>query len=136
MKSFGIWFALAVAVFGALSGVYHLHVTSHPHLVLVAVDSSFSMQPTWSRVAEQLERFTRRRYTRFSLITEKTMIHGWMNDLRLGKVVPYAPRDFSKLRDRSAYPELSDADEKYLLTDTQGAQEAGLQDWTIIKLTP
>ena len=136
MKPFIIWLAIACAVFGGMSGTYHLYLSSNPRLVLVAVDSSFSMQSAWPRVADQLESLDDRHYARFSLVTEKNRVHGWDEALTLGKIVPYAPRDFSKLSDSSAYPELDEAQEKYLITNRDGAKESGLKGWTVIQLAP
>ncbi len=136
MKPFIIWLAIACIVFSGMSGAYHLYLSSNPRLVLVAVDSSFSMKSAWPRVADKLEGIAERRYASFSLVTEKNRIHTWDDRLKLGKLVPYAPRDFSKLADSSAYPELDEAQEKYLITTRDGARESSLQDWTIIQLAP
>ena len=136
MKPFGIWLILACLVFGGMSVAYHLYLSSNPRKVLVAVDSSFSMKSAWPRVSEKLEEIAKRRYASFSLITEKNKIHSWDDGLTLGKIVPYAPRNFTKLADSSAYPELDEAGEKYLITNREGAKESTLKGWTIIQLAP
>ena len=136
MKPFITWLIIAGVVFGGMSGAYHLYLSSNPRLVLVAVDSSFSMKSAWPRVDDKLEGLTGQRYTNFSLVTEKNKIHGWSESLSLGKVVPYAPRDFAKLADSSAYSELDEADEKYLITNSEGAKESSLTGWTVIQLAP
>jgi len=136
MKPFIIWLAVACVVFGGMSGAYHLYLSANPRLVLVAVDSSFSMKSAWPRVAEKLETLEKRHYASFSLVTDKNKIHSWADRLTLGKIVPYAPRDFSTLTSGNRYPEIDEAQEKYLITNKDGAQESGLQGWTVIQLAP
>ncbi len=134
MKPFSIWAIITLMVFGTISGAYHVYLSTNPRKILVAVDSSFSMNSVWSQVSRQLDAIDDRRYALFSLITEKNSVHSWSPSLQLGQLVPYAPRNFSKLSDPSHYRELTEADEKYLITDSEGAQIAHLQDWTVLKL--
>ena len=93
MKPFLIWTVITLIVFGTLSGAYHLYLQTHPRKVLVAVDSSFPMKAAWSRVPRVLETIADQRYATFSLVTEKNRIHSWSAALKLGTIVPYAPRD-------------------------------------------
>ena len=137
MKPFIIWLVFTVFVFGASSGAYHLYLEKSPRKILVAVDSSFSMKAVWNQVPQALKTISAdQRYVTFSLVTEKTRIHSWSPELKLDSVVPYAPRDFSKFLDSGKYPEIDEAQQKYLITDSDGAQSNNFKGWTVIPLTP
>jgi hypothetical protein len=137
MKPFLIWLVLAILVFGGIGGGYHAKLMSAPRKVVVAVDSSFQMKSAWGRVPDLLDSLDNGRYTTYSLVTEKNLIHSWQPALRLGSVVPYAPTDFSNLTGPNSYPEIAEADVKYLITSDQ-AQIASntLKGWEIVKLAP
>lgn len=137
MKPFGIWLSLTVIVFGACSGAYHLYLTQNPRKIFVAVDSSFQMNAVWQRVPATLTTIQQQRYAQFALVTEKTRIHGWSPTLQLGTLVPYAPRNFSKLEGATEYPEMAEAAQKYLITTMlDAAQISKFRGWRMIQLVP
>lgn len=128
---------MTIGVFGACSGAYHLYLTQNPRKIFVAVDSSFQMNAVWQRVPETLSAIEQQRYAQFALATEKTRIHGWSPRLQLGTIVPYAPRDLSKLEGGAGYPEMADAAQKFLITTMlDAAQTEKFHDWHTIQLTP
>ena len=133
MKPFLVWLALALAAFGSLGGAYHLSLSSDPRKVLVIVDSSFAMKSIWHRVPHALDRIGDRRYAAFGLMTEKNRVHGWQSKLVLGRLVPYAPRDFAQLKTTKGTPEAERATEVYFLTNAAADQLDGLPSWTIIR---
>ena len=137
MKPFIIWLSITLGAFGACSGAYHLYLTQNPRKIFVAVDSSFQMNAVWQRVPATLTTIEQQRYAQFALATEKNRIHGWSPRLQLGTLVPYAPRNFSKLEGGTEYPEIAEAAQKYLITTKlDAAQTAKLRDWRMIQLTP
>ena len=137
MKQLLIWCAVFLGLYGALSGAYHLHLTRHPRRVLVAVDTSFPMQAVWSQVPDTLAALQGRRYTLFSLITDKAKIHTWQSQLDLGHLQPYAPRALSQMLDHQRYPEMGAADQVYVVTNVaHGAALAADKHWHIVQLQP
>jgi hypothetical protein len=136
MKPFIIWIVITLLVFGTSSAAYHLYLEKSPRKILVAVDSSFSMKEVWNQVPQTLRTLEGQRYVTYSLVTEKNKIHSWSPELKLGTIVPYAPRDFSKLIGNAKYPEVEEAQQKYLITDPDGAQSNNFRGWTVISLTP
>ena len=132
MKLFATWMLTLILSFGMLSGAYHFYLNNNPRKILVVVDSSFAMQPVWHRIPPLLEQIDRRRYSVYGLITEKSRIHGWTEQLNLGKVSPYAPRSFSGLNE-AKYPEIEDASEIYLLTNAETAQLHDFQGWRVLQ---
>lgn len=132
MKLFATWTLTLILSFGMLSGGYHLYLNNNPRKILVVVDSSFAMQPVWRRIPPLLEQIDRRRYSVYGLITEKSRIHGWTEQLNLGKVSPYAPRNFSGLNE-AKYPEIEDASEIYLLTNAEASQLHDFQGWRVLQ---
>ena len=137
MKPFLLWLSITLSIFGACSAAYHLYLTQNPRKILVAVDSSFQMNAVWQRVPVTLTSIQQQRYAQFALVTEKARIHSWSPSLQLGTLVPYAPRDFSKLERDTEYPEMAEAFQKYLITTMiDAAQMARLRDWRVIQLMP
>jgi hypothetical protein len=135
MKPFAIWLGLTLLVFGGFSAGYHVHLNRNPRRIAVAVDSSFPMRDAWGRVRGRLEEITSARYTRFALLTEKGRVHSWSDRVDIGKVSPYAPRDFSNLADAASVPEIAEADERVLVTNAPTDQTDPLQGegWRIVR---
>ncbi len=133
MKPFGLWLAVALAAFGGLAAAYHLALTAAPHRVLVVVDSSFAMKDDWPGVKRTLNGFEARRYSEFALITEKRRVHGWRATLRPGRLTAYAPRDFAKLADGTAFPEIAEAAEIHFLTNAPDDALEPFDHWRLIR---
>ena len=133
MRAFVVWALVTLAAFGALGGGYHVLLSDDPSKVLVVVDSSFEMRTAWDRVPSVLHGIGEKRYARFGLATEKSRIHGWRRQPRLDNVVPYGPRDFSRLASDAAIPELADADQVILVTNAPEAETDKLPGWTIVR---
>jgi hypothetical protein len=93
------------------------------------------MKSVWNQVPGILKDLEKQRYTMFSLVTEKNKIHSWSSSLNLDSLVPYAPRNFSKLLDSASYPEISEAKEKFLITNREGAQSKNMTGWTVLQLS-
>lgn len=136
MKPFAIWLAMSLLVFGSFSGGYHLYLTRNPRKIAVAVDTSFPMRTVWSQVRNRLEELTSARYTQFALLTEKGRVHSWSDTVEIGKLSPYAPRDFSGLADAATVPEVAEADERILLTNAPPDQTGPLRGdgWRVVEL--
>lgn len=132
MRAFGIWLAAFVVAFGAFALVTdNVRETEE---VFVLVDGSFDMGDVWTRVPGELDRIDDERYAEFALATEKELVHGYQERLRIGDVVPYAPCDASGL-DR--YPQIETADRLIMITTEDSCLTEGLEgDWEIITLEP
>ncbi len=137
MKPFLIWLVIAIVVFGGIGGGYHAALTKNPRKVLVAVDSSFQMKSAWSRVPEILDSLDNERYTVYSLVTEKNVVHDWQSTLNPDSTVPYAPLELSRLIGPAKYPEIDQAAQKYFITtDPTLSSNPDFKGWTIIQLAP
>lgn len=136
MRALAIWLAIAAAGHGALAAGYHLYLTSSPRRLAVVLDSSFPMRPVWSQVEGALDRLGERRYTVFSLFTEKSRVHGWSPRFRPGRVTPYAPRDFAGLAALAATGELAEADEVVMITNATDAETGAPSGWRVERLRP
>jgi hypothetical protein len=134
MKPFSIWLAITLFAFGMFGGSYHFYLTENPRRVLVVVDSSFHMKSVWQQVSGELKNLSSLRYAEFSLITGKNSVHGWSPRLNLGKVSPYAPRSFSKLKGKGNYPAIEEAGEIFFLTNADASMTEGFRGWHIIRL--
>ncbi|MCP3868661.1 MAG: hypothetical protein GY703_11310 [Gammaproteobacteria bacterium] len=136
-KTFLIWFLVAAGLFGIVGGGLHLYLKGQPERILVAVDSSFTMQPRWPDVMETLENLNAgERYSEFALITEKRPVHGWQSDLNLGGTRVYGPRRLDRLVGQEAPFGLESPDRRLFITsrpeDTEPLRESG---WEIVLLS-
>jgi hypothetical protein len=133
LKRFLLWLAVTMTGFGALGGGYHFYLAEHPARILVVVDSSFPMQPSWSKVSSALDEIRERPYTEFSLYTEKGIVHGWQRGLFLRTTTPYAPRDWSKLTEIRQAKEFGEATEVVLITN-DSAYSGAPGGWSVKRL--
>jgi hypothetical protein len=132
VRPFAIWLAAFVVVFGIFAFV--TNNVRETDEVFVLVDSSFAMQDVWTRVAVELDRIDDERYSEFALATEKSVVHGYQERLRMGDVVPFAPCNNDRLDE---YPQVQTADRLVLITTDGSCLTEGLEgDWEIIELAP
>ena len=117
MQPFLVWCALLGSLYAGLAGAYHVYLTHYPRHVVVALDTSYPMHTVWSQVPATLATIQQRRYTQFSLITDKAKLHSWQPTLTLGALQPYAPRALVSLLDPHTYPALCTADQIYVVTN-------------------
>ena len=132
MRPLLIWLLAAVLGFSALAGSYHFYLLENPRRLLVIVDASRPMAADWSAVEPLLDQLNRRRYTVFSLATEKDLVHAWSSYLALGLTRPRAARDFSRLRSRT-HLNLGSNPTVLFVTNAEPALTAEFKDWQIVR---
>src|SRR5262245_3259909 len=136
MKAFLLWLVFAVIGFGGLAGGYDGYLRDNPRRIAVIVDTSYDMTAVWPRVEPKLVEIGAARYSDFSLITDKRLIHGWQPQLRVSLAEPYGPRDFGKLKElRTAAPEIAEAETVYFLTNAPASEIAAFTGWQVIPLS-
>jgi len=131
VKPLAFWvigLAVALGIF-----VVVVNVVRETGRVLVVVDSSFPMAEVWNRVPAELDEIDDQRYSEFALATEKSLVHSWSQELRLGAVTAFAPCDFDEI---TTYTEVADADELILITTSTSCSTEAFSDWTIILIDP
>lgn len=134
MKAFIKWLIIALVIFGGVSLGYHFYLESSPRRILVVIDSSFPMSQVWEKVPGILSGLENKKYSKYALASDKGLIHGWKDELTLGRTVPYAPRNLKQLETRLYLNEIKDASEIYLVTNA-GSDEVKLpKGWTIIRM--
>lgn len=134
MNAIAAWFLAAVVGFSGLGAGYHWYLGEHPRRVLVVVDSSYPMQADWSSIPRHVNQLETRRYTAFSLYSEKGLVHGWADRINYEKVTAYAPRDFTLMQSFESRNEFEQASEVVLLTNATEAELAPFDNWQIIRL--
>ncbi len=132
MKAFALWAGITILVFIGLFGAYHFYLIQSPRKILIAVDSSYPMKEVWPQISSALEQIAQKRYARFCLVTEKNKIHDWALRPDMDKILPYAPRNFSRLTGNAQYPEIGQAQKCYLITNA--VRPEGFDGWEIIYL--
>lgn len=132
MRPFAIWLAGFIIVFGGFAAV--TNTVRETDEVFVVVDSSFWMEDVWTRVAVELDRVDDDRFAEFALATEKGVVHGYQDQLRIGSVTPFAPCDFGRINE---YPQVATADRLVFITTPGSCPTDALgADWQIIELEP
>jgi hypothetical protein len=134
MKAFLLWLALAIIGFGGLAGGYDNYLRDNPRRIAVVVDTSYDMTAVWPRVEPTLSDIGATRYSAFSLITDKRLIHGWQPRLRLNLAEPYGPRDFGKLMELRTASEIAQAETVYFLTNAPASETAPFSGWQVVPL--
>jgi hypothetical protein len=134
MKPFILWLAIAVLGFGGLAGGYHGYLQDNPRRIAVVVDTSYDMTAVWPRVEPAMATIGTARYSAFSLVTDKRVIHGWQPRLRASLADPYGPRDFTKLRELTSSPEIADSEAVYFITNAPAAEIASFAGWQVVSL--
>jgi hypothetical protein len=131
VKPLAVWVIGFLVVFGVFALV--VNIVRDTDRVFVVVDSAFQMERVWNQVPNQLDEIDDQRFSEFALATEKTIVHSWSDQLRLGAVTPFAPCGFD---DVSAYAEVGEADELILITTQASCASDLFADWKIILLEP
>ena len=131
MKPLAFWVIGLVIALGVFALVVNL--VRETSRVFVVVDSSFPMTEVWDRVTGELDEIDDERYSEFALATEKSLVHSWSEELRLGAATPFAPCDFGEI---TAYTETAEADDLILITTSTSCPTEAFSDWSIIFLDP
>jgi hypothetical protein len=131
VKPLAFWVIGLVIALGVFALVVNL--VRETSRVLVVVDSSFPMTEVWDRVSGELDEIDDQRYSEFALATEKSLVHSWSQELRLGAVTPFAPCDFGEI---AAYTEIANADDLILITTSASCPTKAFADWSVIFLDP
>ena len=121
MKQFLIFLVIFVLLAAGFMVFSHYYLGWNPKMVVIAVDSSYNMNNSWSQVADTVKTYESMKYTSFSMITDKMTIHSWEKHLqteKLGNIKPYGPTDISVLTDQNKYPELKKASMIIVITNS------------------
>ncbi len=87
------------------------------------------MEAVWPSVLSSLDDIDDRRYTEFSLHTEKKQVHDWRSALRAGDLVAYASRDFSRLQDLQIGLDVSETNEFVFVTNARQRELEAYRGW-------
>ena len=131
MKPLAIWVIGFLVVLGVFALV--VNFTRDTGRVFVVVDSSFPMERVWNQVPDELDKIDDRRFSEFALATEKSLIHSWRDQLRLGPINPFAPCGF---QDVVAHTEIGEADDLILITTATSCPTDQFVEWEVILLEP
>jgi len=120
MKKFFIWLSAFLIVNASLIVATHFYMLSNPNKILFAIDTSYNMKSVWNKVLKELDRYNNKRYTKYSLITDKILIHSWEDNLLVDKISNlkvYGPREIEQFYDSNKYKELKEANVIYIITN-------------------
>lgn len=130
MKAFTFWLLATLLGYGALGGGYHHQLSSNPQKIVVIVDSSFAMKDRWGDIPALLDSLDDKKYSTFSLVTEKRILHGWDDALKWTTLTAYAPRDFSRATE---FRPVKEADKVYLITNAGPEELRDVPNWEVVR---
>lgn len=134
MKPFLVWLAFAVAILGGVSVGSHLYLSESQHRILIGVDASFPMRDVWDKVPGVIKTIEGGRYSVYSLITDKGLVHDWSAKPRLNTFSPYGPRNINKILSENSYRQIDESSERYLITNANENDITDLSGWELIRL--
>ena len=124
---FATWLIIAVVALGSTGLAMKNQLTSDPQRVIIIVDSSFEAGKDWEFITAELKRIGKDPYTRYKVLTEKTLAGEWQENALLDSVAPFAPRNWSEVI--SALPAMiGSCDEVLVLTNAQDLPAEFRQD--------
>jgi hypothetical protein len=135
MKAFLAWCLLALGGFSGLALIYHVFLLENPRSVSVIIDTSFPMREALPHIPPLLAMLEHQhRYARYVLYTEKGQIHEAAPHLDPGRLVAYAPRDFSRLMHPTRLAEFDKAYRVYVISNAPPSALGGLPHrWTVLR---
>lgn len=120
MKRFFIWFIFFFIFMVIISISTHFYMSSNLKKIVIAVDSSYNMINIWDKTVKEVERYCNNLYTKYSLITDKFLIHSWQDKVlqeKLNNIRPYGPRELDVFYDTGRYKEVEEANIVYIFTN-------------------
>lgn len=118
MKKFIIWLIITLVVFAGLFGVLHFTFSNNPKRIIVAVDTSIGMKKVDYRVKSTIKKLLGRRYSVYTLITDKSKLAEW----KTKPVVPrdlkyYGPQDLTRFEGMKNVVDFNGANQVYFITN-------------------
>ena len=110
---FMIWLVIAAMALGSTGLAMRNQLAADPRRVIIVVDSSFEAAKDWEFITAQLERIGSKPYTKYKVLTEKTLAGDWLNKAKLDSVSPFAPRNWSEVI--SALPAMLGSSDKVIV---------------------
>lgn len=102
MKRFLIWIAVYVLTFGGFGTAYHIYSSSNPQKIIIALDTSFTMNSSQPDLRRELNSLDKSRYSVFCFVDALTVIADWQDSTRLRKSITYyGPADLDKLAENA-----------------------------------
>ncbi len=120
MKRFFVWLTIFLVVNILIGFGMHFYLQKNPKKIVIAIDSSYSMLNSWSKVLKYAERYGNSNYTKYTLITDKFIIHSWEDRIllqKLNSIKPYGPRELEIFYDTEKFKEINEANVVYILTN-------------------
>lgn len=94
MRVFGLWLVGSLLCWAGAERVLDSHFSKNPQLIVVALDTSVSMEPVWSKIPALVDAINDAPYAKFVLHGPRGILHGPSDKIDLGQLRPYGPRSF------------------------------------------
>ncbi len=137
MKRFLIWLAVYILAFSGFGAAYHIYSDSHPQKIIIALDTSFTMNSSQTELRRELTSLDKNRYSEFCFVDALTQIADWQDNTHLRKAITYyGPRDLEKLAANAAQAlEKYDGDRIIFITNAEDISALEkVSDSEVIKL--
>ncbi|MEM7212403.1 MAG: hypothetical protein AAF479_11005 [Pseudomonadota bacterium] len=127
MRAFVLWLVVSLLVWAGAERWLDSHFRGSPKVVVVALDTSFAMEPVWGGVPELLAGFDGAPYAKYILHGPRGRLQGPSDRIDLGQLRPYGPRSFDHLAGISV-----EGARRVLITNAPGSELSGLAGWEIV----
>lgn len=112
-----------ILLYGILSVASHLYLSMNPRKLCIVIDTSYAMEKYQNDIFEKVDSLTTRRYTEFSLVSDKSIIYSWTASPQATRSLKfYGPDDFSRIN-TDDNPLLAEADYVVLISNSDKAQQ-------------
>lgn len=127
MRAFILWLVVSLLLWTGAERWMDSHYRENPRLIVVALDTSFAMEPVWNAVPALLAGFDGAPYVQYVLHGPRGRLHGPSDRVDLGQVRPYGPSSFEY------FAQISDeAHQRILITNESPDALSGFSGWEIL----
>ncbi len=125
-----------ILLYGILSGASHFYLSMNPRKLCIVIDTSYMMEKYQSDIFEKIDALTTRRYSEFSLVSDKSLIYSWTASPQATRSLKfYGPDDFSRINTNDN-PLLAEADYIIMISNSDKARQlkSKLRNVQIVRL--
>lgn len=127
MRAFVLWLVVSLLSWTGAERWMDSHYRDSPRLIVVALDTSFAMEPVWKAVPELLGSFDGAPYAKYILHGPRGKLQGPSERINLGQLRPYGPRSFDHFETIA-----DEGDQRILISNAPSDALQAFGDWEVI----
>ncbi|MEM7238307.1 MAG: hypothetical protein AAF501_10865 [Pseudomonadota bacterium] len=127
MRAFLLWLILSLLCWTGLERWLDSSFRTNPRLVVVALDTSFAMEPVWNAIPPLLGNLDGAPYESYELHGPRGKLDGPAERVAIGTLRPYGPRSFDRLAKIGV-----EAHRRILITNATADELPAPTGWTVL----